>query len=135
MVDLNYPGFPLITYGCVMNHAVSMLSFMFLAGQRFGCFPDEVPIVEGGPLSVSVCYMPFMPEAATLETVMLVEEASGNKSIAFFQNYSAHYSVEDPAPGSYHFQVSTGDHGHMNSASFMAAMQGRWAWHSTFSFT
>lgn len=103
---------------------------MFLAAQRFGCFPDEVPIAEGDPLSVSVCYLPFLPEADTLETMMLVEEASGNKNIAFLQNYSASYAVEDPVPGLYHFQVSTGDHGHMNSASFMVTMQGKCIVHS-----
>lgn len=74
--------------------------------------------MEGDPLNVSVCYLPFLPEAANLDVVTLVEDASRNKTTMFLQaDYSAHFSVQDPRPGSYYFQVSTGL-GISSSASF-----------------
>ena len=78
-------------------------------------------------MNVSVCYLPYLPEAPSLSTVTLVQEASGNRTIAFLRNYSAHYIVPNPKPGSYHFQVTTGEYGDIASASFNVTIEGMYA--------
>lgn len=99
----------------------------FLVGQRFGCIPDKVTVTKGEPLVVSVCYLPFLLEAPSLTTVTLVEEASGNITIALLRNFSAQFVVDDPNPGSYHFQVSTSEYGSIKSANLNVTIVGRYS--------
>ena len=80
--------------------------------------------MRGEPLNVSVCYLPFFPEAVSLYSVTLVDEVTKQQEIKILRNYCATYIVNVSQPGFYHFQVSTGEHGHINSASFNVTLQG-----------
>ena len=79
--------------------------------------------MQGEPLNVSVCYLAFFPEAASLNTVTLVDEVTGEQKIKNLQNYCATYIVNVSQPRFYHFQVSP-EIGHINSASFNVTLQG-----------
>ena len=114
-----------IALGSAQLVMVPLISF--LAGQRFGCIPDKVTVTKDEPLVVSVCYLPFLLEAPSLKTVALVEEASGNITIALLRNFSARFVVDDPNPGAYHFQVSTSVYGNIISASFNVTIVGRYS--------
>ena len=99
---------------------------LFPAGQRFRRSPPDstITVLKGDPLNISVYYPEFLPEAAGLVTMTLVEEASGDSWPAFLRNHTADFSVENPKPGSYHLVVTTRDHGNLNSTSFNVTIKG-----------
>ena len=80
--------------------------------------------MKGDPLNISVYYLEFLPEAAGLDTMTLVEEASGDSWPAFLRNHTANFSVENPKPGYYHLVVTIPDHGNLNSTSFIVTIEG-----------
>ena len=102
---------------------VAFINIQFLAAQRFQC-PDKVAAMKGEPLNISACYLPYFPEAPGLRTMTLVEEATGNQTIKPLRDYCATYVVNVFQPGSYHLQVTSGEHGHINSDSFNTTVQG-----------
>lgn len=103
-----------------MPTPASPLLFVFLAAQRFGCFRNEVAVVEK---RVSVCYLSYLPESPALQfgTISLVDESSGNKTHEFLHNFTATFLVKEP--GSYHFEVSTAQ-GVVSSESFNVTVEG-----------
>ena len=121
---MNGAGRLVVDMICVTYDVDNVVMSYLPAAQRFRC-PTAVQVVRGEPFNVSVCYLPYLPEAANLNTVTLVDEATGKQEIKKLQNnYCATYTVNASQPGSYHFQVSTGQHGHINSASFNVTVQG-----------
>ena len=101
---------------------MSLISF--LAAQRFRCFQEEVVVTKGEPLILSVGYLSFLPEASSLKIMTLVAEADRNNfTFTLLRNYSAHYVVHDPKPGTYHFQVMS-KYGKIQSASFNVTIVG-----------
>ena len=80
--------------------------------------------MKGEPLEVSACYLSFLPEAANLRIMTLVNEATGERQRKAIRNFCANYTVNVSQPGSYHFQVSTGEYGDILSESFNVTVQG-----------
>ena len=97
---------------------------MFLADQRFRNFPGNATVEEGKLLNLTVCYLKHLPESPNLSTVTLVEEATGNTTIANLDrtDYCAHFSLENSQPGTYHFEVTHVHYGTINSRSFHIGM-------------
>ena len=96
---------------------------MFPADHRFQKDPGNVT-VEGGKLfNLRVCYLKHLPESANLSTITLVEEATGNTTIANLDhtNYCALFPLQDPQPGQYHFKVAV-HYGNIISRSFHIGM-------------
>ena len=110
-------------WGRALN-PVSPLLFVLLADQRFGCFRDKVALERGSQTRVSVCYLSFLPESRNVGTVVLVDEASGNRTLKLVRNFSATFTVKEP--GSYHFEASTA-HGIINSTSFNVTLEGMYS--------
>ena len=80
--------------------------------------------MKGEPLEVSACYLSFLPEAANLTTMTLINEATGKRQIETVRsNFCANFTVNVSQSGSYHFQV-TGEYGDILSESFNVTLQG-----------
>lgn len=80
--------------------------------------------MKGEPSKVSACYLSFLPEAASLRTMTLINEATEKRESVAIRHFCANFTVNVSQPGSYHFQVSTGEYGDIFSESFNVTLQG-----------